>query len=233
MKEKCISKSQHAIDTYFKNKASAVVLSEVVADWLRIFPELKRYKSGQKILKKVGPVIVGIELEKFLSDEYRPRVVAYNLLDNRNNRLVSIIDQTIKNKKGLDISIKYKQHAEEYVEACALLKNKARVDLFGMPAIEDIITGIIGFIEHDAAGVCFWSCQAVMQLSHLIDVEKKKVYFFNKGYDLLKQKVPPQFLAMQVGDVERWLRETKELNAEKINPLIEESIRKYKLEGVV
>lgn len=105
--------------------------------------------------------------------------------------------------------------------------------MLGTPTIEDIITGIIKYIEHDALGVCFWSCQAVMQLSRLIEGEKQKEDFFNKGYDLLKQKVPLQFLIMQVKDVEEWMHGIKELNTEKINILVEEGIRKYKLEDIV
>ncbi len=56
-------------------KVSKTVLNEVISDWQEQFTGLERLKSGQKILKRVSFVALGIELEKYLSDAYRPRFV--------------------------------------------------------------------------------------------------------------------------------------------------------------
>lgn len=226
-----MSKLAQSVLDSVTNKASASVLSEVAADWQSHFSSLKRHKSSQKLLKRTGPVVFGIELEKFLSDEYRPRVVLYNLIDN-SSKLIRVIDQTISNQKGLEISIKYSRHAEEYPNACRLLEQQSRVNFFGKPAIEDIICSIITFIEKDAVANCFWSCEAVMQLSRLLNEDQKKEKYFEKGLDLAKNKIPAQILDTLTKGTEKWIAAIENLNVEKINTLIEDSLRRHKLEDI-
>jgi hypothetical protein len=231
MKEKKTSKLAQSIVDSVSNKVSTSVLTKVISDWQSYFFELKRYKSGMKLLKKIGPVVLGIELEKFFSDAYRPRVILINLVDNTSNTLVKVIDQTIKDKKGLDITVLYSQHTREYLDACYLLEQQSRLSLFGNPTLEDIINGIVTDIEKNA-GNCFWSCQAVMQLSQLIENNQKKEMYFEKGLELIRKKVPAQLLDMQTKGSEKWITSIKNLDTEKINTCVKESLQKHKLDDI-
>ena len=230
---KKISKlGQSTIDSV-SNKVTASTLSGIVDDWLRCFPDLKRYRSGQKLLKRIGPVVVGIELEKFLSNAYRPRVVLYNLLDETSNKLIPVIDQTIRSKKGIEISIEYSQHAKEYLPATDLLVSQSRVKLNGKTTLDELLGGIILYIENDAVSNCFWSCQAVMQLSRLIESESKREQYFRQGLDLVKKKVSAQFLDRQTKGVEAWTMSIKNLEPQTMGLMISKNLKKHRLEDVL
>jgi len=211
-------------------KASPSMLTQVVNDWVKLFPELKRYKSGQKILKRFGPVVYGIELEKYLSSEYRPRIVAYSMIAN-DSRLCTIIDHTIRTEGYIEVSIKYAQHSENYLPASHLLKGQSKIDLFGKPTLEKIIEAIIANVKADFRN-CFWPCRAVMQLSRLIDDKVKAEVYFEEGFDLLKKKTPAQWLEMETKGLENWKMGIKNLTAEKIDILINENIEKYRFENI-
>lgn len=232
MKEEKKSKLAQSILESVTNKVPLSILTKVITDWQEYFNELTRYKSGQKLLKVVGPVAYGIELEKFLSDKYRPRVILINLIDG-SSTFIKVIDQTIKNNRDLDISIGYSQHSKEYIETCKLLEQQSRISLFGKPTIEDIIKSIITYIEKDSIGNCFWSCQAVMQLSRLVEDEVKKELFFSKGLELLKKKIPVQLLDIQTKGTEKWISGIRDLDVKKISELIEISIRNKKLQSIL
>ena len=56
---------------------------EILTDWQKEFPELTVY-GANKLLKIVGPVIIGLELIKLpRTPEYRPHFVIYSLWGNR------------------------------------------------------------------------------------------------------------------------------------------------------
>ena len=212
-------------------KVSKTVLNKVISDWQEQFTGLERLKSGQKILKRVSFVALGIELEKYLSDAYRPRFVLYNLLDSSNSKLITSIDQTLKNKKGLEVSIKYSQHEAVYLEACKLMKKQARVDILNTPNLEGIIDGILTFVDKDIMGNPFYSCLAVMQLSRMLDKEKSRDKYFEKALKELN-KIPKQLLEMQTKGFDVWVDKIRNLKPEELKEAEKESLRKHKLEEI-
>jgi len=94
--------------------------SEICKDWLKEFPLLKRFKSGRKLLRLEGPIVLGIELEKFISKEYRPKFVALNLLSNFP---VFGISRTLATKRLPQLSIAYSKHESAFLEAVAIMND--------------------------------------------------------------------------------------------------------------
>ncbi|NJM26009.1 MAG: hypothetical protein HC859_11500 [Bacteroidia bacterium] len=180
----------------FPNAASKRVavptLSEVADDWLTYFRGLARYKTDQRLLKRIGPVAFGIELEKYLPDSYRPRMIVYNLIE-AGSKLVPVVDHLAKDNRGLQIFIPYTSHAKRYTEACELMARQARVKLLTRPAPEDVINGIIAYVENDAVGDCFWSCQAVLQLSQLLSRKPNATNIFRSAPTSFASMCPLQF----------------------------------------
>ena len=207
--------------------------TKVINDWQGRFPNLIRYRSGNKLIKRIGPVIIGIEIEKFLSDEYKPKFIAYNLIDHDSRNLVYIIDQSIKNRKGLDISIKYSSHAAEYIEACEKMECQSCINLTNRVSLNMILDGILTFVKSDYIGNCFWSCQAILQLSRLIEPVNVGNDYFNEGVKLLERKVPSEILEFMTGGFQNWINKTKCLSHGEIMNYITCNLGKFKLEKVI
>jgi len=93
---------------------------QVCTDWLNAFPHLSRFKNGRKLLRVWGPVIFGIELEKFSSEAYRPRFVAMNLLSSFPEFAVS---RTLSSKRRPQLSVKYAVHSGNCLEAIDIMKS--------------------------------------------------------------------------------------------------------------
>lgn len=232
MERKKISKLAQATIDSVNTKTPGTILTKVVSDWQQLFSDLRRYKTGQKLLKRVGPVVFGIELEKYFQTGYRPTVILFNLIDCRSNRLVYVIDKKVRNERGLEYIIDYSEHTEHYHKASMFLVEQSPISLFGALSIEYIIKSIISYVENDSVGNCFWSCQAVMQLSQLIEDEQKKETFFAKGVELMRRRIPMQWLEMQTGGIKQWINDIRNLDAERINDSVKESLRKHKLEEI-
>lgn len=233
MNSKSESKLAKSILESVTNKVPSSIFNTVVNDWLGQFPDLKRYKNGQKMLKQVGPVIIGIELEKFLSDEYRPKFILFNLLDSFNNKLIYVINQYIVDKKGLDISINYNQHKMHYESVSELLKHQSRISLTENPSIEDIIFGIMNYIDNDCLGNPFWSCIAIMQLTKFLNEKSKQEYYFNTATSILKNRVPDEILEMQTKGTEEFINKIKATQTQEFNQSIKNNIIKHKFEDFI
>jgi len=211
-----------------KIKISSEVSNKIVKDWLVQFPSLQRYKSTNKLLKRVRFVVYGIELEKYVSTGYRPRFVMYNLLDVSGNISITCIDKILKNNKGLDVSIKYVQHENTYLDACRMMKLQASIDFAKESSIEEIIEAILTFIEKDILGTPYYSCLAVMQLSRLLDSEAKKESYFNKAVDELN-KIPRHILEMKIKDFDSWIENIRNLTPIELEKIELENLKKIKV----
>ena len=94
--------------------------SQICKDWLSEFPCLARFKNGRKLLRIQVPVVFGIELEKFLSTEYRPKFVAMNLLSSFPG---FSIGRTLRTNRRPQLSIAYQKHEGSFQEAVEIMKN--------------------------------------------------------------------------------------------------------------
>lgn len=208
-----------------------VVLDKVILDWNNQFPSLQRYMRGQKLLKRFGPIVIGIELEKFSSDEYRPRFIAINLLSNP-KKLIRCIYQSAKNKKGLDVIVPYSKHSVSYIEACSLIQSQSRISLRMEPSIYDIINGIKDHIDNDLSEANpFFECEALMYLSKYLPNPKTSNEVFQNALDRLN-RVPRIFIETYSGGYETWVNRINSYTIEELNNCIKESIMVNKLQNI-
>ncbi|MCR6641085.1 MAG: hypothetical protein NVV82_19355 [Sporocytophaga sp.] len=230
MKEKKMGKLAQSVVESVSNKISTSVLTQTLMDWQKEFPDLKRFKSTQKLLKRIGPAIIGIELEKYMSDKYRPRLVLINLLDTSYNKISPCVYQSFKNKKGNELFVAYKDHSHLYLDACKIVENEARISLRNKPTLNEIIEGIFIYIEEDLYSANpFDECKSILLFSRLLHDEKMKEFYFDKAVKLMEKKIPHSILEDFTGGFKSWIEIIKNLDSEKLNKLQEESINKYKL----
>lgn len=223
------SRQIRAIPNAAGKRVAVPTLSDVVGDWLQHFQGLARFKADQRLLKRIGPVVFGIELEKYLPDAYRPRMILYNLID-AGNKFVPVIDQLVKDNRGLQIFIPYAHHTRRYTEACELMARQARVGLLSRPSLEDIVDGVIAYVENDAIGDCFRSCQAVLQLSQLLESPGKREMYTRTGAELVRKYVPTGIFEQHSGaGKEEWIHDISLLDPEKINSLIMKCMKRHRL----
>ncbi len=101
---------------------------DICADWMAEFPGLKRFRNGRRLLKRHGPIVVGIELEKgrFSDTEYRPNFIAMSLLDPYSDFTVN---RTLVDHKEPQVELSYVEHGAKYKHVCELMREQALLDL--------------------------------------------------------------------------------------------------------
>ncbi|MGZ3922017.1 MAG: hypothetical protein ACXVC7_17085, partial [Bacteroidia bacterium] len=203
---------------------------KVAIDWNNAFPKLKRYKNGMRLLKRNGPVLYGVELEKFLSTTYRPRIVLYSLLDENSSKLVTSINYTARDKKKLEVSIEYKLHEQKYEEAIHYLKEQSVLDFSNEMNIEGFIRAIFQFIEEKISGNPFWSCETIMFLSKFVDDTSLQNKFFESAILTIRQKVLAPHLKLQIGDFDKWIENKKKISRTELELTMTNNIIKHKLQ---
>lgn len=102
----------------------------IAVDWQTAFPELTKFAQN-KFYKIVGPLVTGIDLINIqLHEGYRPYFAIYPLWGNRIGNDVKacldspIINEDIKNRKGLQLNIPYKKHNNIFSEAVECVKKQ-------------------------------------------------------------------------------------------------------------
>ncbi len=88
------------------------IKKKIAEDWQKAFPQLTAY-SQNKFYKKIGVIIIGIELIKLpRTEEYRPHFVMYSLCkkDIKTSLDVPIVLKQFYNKKRLQFDIPYEKH---------------------------------------------------------------------------------------------------------------------------
>jgi len=82
---------------------------KVEETWLKAFPQLNKF-SGSRFFKIIGPFIAGIELlNAWGVNNYKPYFVLYPLWENNIDKCLDkpIVLNTLRNKKGISISLPY------------------------------------------------------------------------------------------------------------------------------
>ena len=88
-------------------------------DWISEFPRLTQFKGGRKIIRRSGPVIYGLELEKYTSRDYRPKFIALNLLSSHPGFCISSM---LRSSKGKGVYLEYSNHSIKYHEMANSIK---------------------------------------------------------------------------------------------------------------
>jgi len=210
-------------------KPGKAEIDKVINDWNKHFPALKRYGSGRKLLKLYGPLIYGIELEAFLSDVYRPRVVLFTLLDDR-TAFAFAIDQLIKDKKGLDLDVTYKLHDVQFIDAVNTLIKQSIIPLEENINPEHAIKYIFKFLNIRPMGSNpFASCHTIMLLSKYIDNQDMADNYFNVAVKLIKEESSDHFIKSNFENFDLWVEQQKKLTLTDLNERVKANIIKAKL----
>lgn len=213
-------------------KTPSAVLTQVASDWQGQFPDLKRFKGGQKLLKRVGGIVLGIELEKYFDVGYRPKPVIFNLLDPTARSFFPCVVQSLRNPKGLQLTIRYTGHSQEYLQACDIMRRQARVRLDGVPTLLEVIRGILKYIDGDLMGTNpFQPCKAVMLLSRMIQDADQRDQYFQAALERLL-RYPAQYVEVETGGTEQWIVAMRSRQSEELLRAMSENIERFKFEGV-
>ena len=102
---------------------TAAIKREITNDWAKAFPTLGVF-SPMRLLKRHGPLLVGVNLERTRSnDVYLPSFHVHNLLVPCPSILLSLIYPVPDQRKpALARQIKVLRHADDYLSAAAFLK---------------------------------------------------------------------------------------------------------------
>jgi len=109
------------------------IKKKVVEEWQSAFPQLTLY-SQNKFYKKVGAIIIGIELIKLpRTEEYRPHFVIYPLWKKevKTSLDVPIILKEYYNKKGLQYSIPYEKHNAFFTDVLESVRKQTPLSFEG------------------------------------------------------------------------------------------------------
>jgi len=103
----------------------------IVKDWLGALPQLTAY-SQSKLLKIVGPTLMGIELLRLpRMNKYRPCFIVFPLWKQTEKECIdepSMLEE-ILNSKGLQFNIPYHDHERFFASAISCMKEQIDVSL--------------------------------------------------------------------------------------------------------
>ncbi len=127
------------------------IKKKVTEDWQNAFPQLHKY-APNKFYKILGPVLTGIELIKLPRvEEYRPYFVIYSLWGNKIGKDLKsclsgpIVLEEFYNKKGLQFSIPYTKHIDEFTEVLKAVKKQLPFSMDDEVSIKQLLSALERF----------------------------------------------------------------------------------------
>jgi hypothetical protein len=209
--------------------------NSVNIDWENALPQLTLYAKN-KLYKRVGPLIVGIELVKLpMSDEYRPHFVLYPLWkkDVKTSLDYPIILNEYYNKKGLQFSIPYDKHRVFFADALQAVKSQSPVSFEGMVGLNDLISAFDAHAKKpplSAAPNSFLQAElqkAKLKLMLYASAKEAQAYF----QDVSKRNWDVNHFKACGFDVNQWLQNLSEeiANREQFLKQIETNVQDRKV----
>ena len=206
----------------------------VVKDWAGYFTELKRFRSGKKLLKRMGPFLVGVGFSTYsiYSDDYEALFTWYNLMDNLPPALPPIRIQQLEIKRGKAtdfLHIRYSQHLREYLEVCHIVEKQGMISLWGKVSLKDIVTRYLANTEEVLKlQNSFWRCYGLIQLSYLLDDKHLQEKYRKKGLVFINRMGKDAINYFTNGD-DTWYTQLESMNRDKLLEIIEANVKKYKV----
>ncbi len=120
-------------------KTDAATAKQVTADWARAFDGFDIWRPLW-LLRRVGPLVQGITLDRSTSgDSYFPTAHIHAL--TRPFPFVSLtLGQRLASSSGMQESIRFADHAEDYLDAARRLAGQARLSLDAPPTVREVVT---------------------------------------------------------------------------------------------
>ena len=142
------------------------VKNQITRDWNDLFPSLAVYRP-MHLLRRVGPVLIGVCLERDSTNEqYRPVAHVHSLCRVFPVVTLSLSSQAHDEKMRL-LTIRVAEHKESYQSAAVHLREYAYVPIEGELTLADVIQGYWYYLEsptatskskcfEDMALICAW-----------------------------------------------------------------------------
>lgn len=209
-------------------KVPAAVLTQVCADWQAAFPGLARFRGGTKLLKRVGGIVLGMELLKIYDTEYRPTLVVINLMDPFDHPLCPAVEQTFLDARGMDLRLWYKHHVRDVTQAVAQVRAQALLDPARVPTLDEVIRATLEHAQRLKENPAF-AYEAVILLSRLCaDPARGDAY---RAAAVRGARAMRWFHAIR-GDGEKWLAARLEAMPEQMLAAVDGNLRRYRMESV-
>ncbi|MEV7323900.1 hypothetical protein [Streptomyces sp. NPDC093970] len=216
-------------------KTDAATAKQVTADWARVFDGFDIWRP-LRLLRRVGPLLQGITLDRSTSgDAYFPTAHIHAL--TRPFPVVSLtLGQRLASKSGMPKTVRFSDHAEDYLGAARLLADQARLSLDLPPTVGDIVTELRAFAvaQHSMGS---WPAVAEVEDSVLISAASGNSELTEEGLQLardLVKKWPKYRLPLDWVGEEVWITSLskKADNAEDLRAIVESQVRAHRLSKV-
>ena len=125
-------------------RLAAATAKRVTADWADVFPDFDVWKP-LRLLRRIGPVIQGITLDRSTSgNEYFPTVHVHAL--TRDFPVVSLtLGQRLLGASGVQEGVSFAGHDADFASAAQRLESQSNLPLRAWPSIEEIVDAYRAF----------------------------------------------------------------------------------------
>lgn len=122
---------------------TAEIKRKVVADWRDAFPDLAKV-GERRLLRVVGPLVVGLEIITGPPDLYRPYNVVYPLWRDDVKECLDYPDVLYEfvDERGVQVFIEYNKHAVLFRKASQNVEHYALFPFYGNISLSSLLRGI-------------------------------------------------------------------------------------------
>ncbi|MGW0131587.1 hypothetical protein [Streptomyces sp. NPDC003299] len=126
------------------SKVSSATVKRVTMDWARIYEGFDVWRP-LRLMRRIGPVLQGVTLDRSTSgDAYFPTAHIHAL--TREFPVVSLtLGQRLVTTSGVQETVKFATHTEDYLDASRRLAEQARLSLTAPPSMEEIVGELHAF----------------------------------------------------------------------------------------
>ncbi|MFM7129281.1 MAG: hypothetical protein ACKO0V_07975 [bacterium] len=122
----------------FHEKTLTQAKNEVTKDWLAEFPSLKK-ESPMHLLRRVGPLLVGVILERIGLDSYIPCFHVHFLGNSEPSLILTMKTKFTPTPEIGKTRIEVSDHKRTYKEAARLLREQAPLSIEGPLTVKEVL----------------------------------------------------------------------------------------------
>ncbi|MFM7315507.1 MAG: hypothetical protein ACKO5E_01040, partial [bacterium] len=122
----------------FHEKTLTQAKNEVTKDWLAEFPSLKK-ESPMHLLRRVGPLLVGVVLERIGHDSYIPCFHVHFLGNSKDGLSLTMLTELNPTPELKMPIIEVSDHKRTYKEAARLLREQAPLSIEGPLTVKEVL----------------------------------------------------------------------------------------------
>jgi hypothetical protein len=193
------------------------------------FRDLKRCGS-KKLLRIVGPVAMGIELNQIFSTTYRPECILINLADDSYKRPINVISQFLRGRNKVQVSIKLENHNSEIGLVARKMREQAFISLDGPVNLESIMSGIIKFVSEDynIGTNRFEQYKSIAILSRFFHEDTIKKHYFDLALSGIRA-LPAAIINAETKGFDNWAKTFCMLKQTDLQKIVELNMQQWKL----